>query len=759
MLHTLLALCLLPAQPPVLPTITLTAPSTEVAQSCRIVIPPGTVLADAGGTGVIRVTADNVRIEFADGSILQGSPASAAPDTFTGTAIRIDGHTNVTILGANIEGYKVGIHATSANGLTLDRCRFNNLWRMHLLSTAKAEDGADWLWPHNNDQHEWCTNYGAAACIESSTGVTVRDCTARNGQNGLILDRVTAASVFDNDFSFLSGWGLAMWRSSDNIVARNALDFSVRGYSHGVYNRGQDSAGILMFEQCNKNTIIENSVTHGGDGFFGFAGKEAIGDPPSTDPNFDYVRKGCNDNLLIGNDFSYAPAHGIEMTFSHGNRFSRNRLVENAICGIWGGYSQSTMIDGNDFTGNGLKGAGEGGGINIEHGYANIIVSNRFENNTVGVAFWANPSEGLQKLPGIKANHKGSDKNRIELNTFTGDTTAIRVRNSPSTSVAANTYTAVAKEIDADATSSTGSFASRVPEPAMIKIAVPGNRTPVGARPELRGRHNIIMTPWGPWDHQSPLVRLVDDQSIFHTYALYKLPDGELDVSATPDPAPEKDAPAESGVTLRIGIPSADDPGFDGRMLEAKVLSEEPGIHPYILNVAVGPFKRTLRGTIINSVWTVRFFPTPTDPRTDEPGWHAAADGQAAVECETSSLKLRFGMNGPSQLALAQNVSDANLPRDHFGTLARTVIPLKPGVYKVKTTSDDGIRVKVRTGAGIGEEGQTQLVIDDWTWHAPKQIDGTFRVEGATLQPVEITVEHFELDGYSVLDVEVFPAE
>jgi len=40
-------------------------------------------------------------------------------------------------------------------------------------------------------------------------------------------------------------------------------------------------------------------------------------------------------NLLVGNDFSYAPAHGIEMTFSFGNVFYHNRLVENAICGIW----------------------------------------------------------------------------------------------------------------------------------------------------------------------------------------------------------------------------------------------------------------------------------------------------------------------------------------------------------------------------------------------------------------------------------------
>ena len=81
----------------------------------------------------------------------------------------------------------------------------------------------------------------------------------------------------DNDFSFNSGWGIALWRCARNVISRNAVDFCVRGYSHGVYNRGQDSAGIFVFEQNNENVFAENSATHGGDCFFGFAGREALG--------------------------------------------------------------------------------------------------------------------------------------------------------------------------------------------------------------------------------------------------------------------------------------------------------------------------------------------------------------------------------------------------------------------------------------------------------------------------------------------------
>ncbi len=97
--------------------------------------------------------------------------------------------------------------------------------------------------------------------------MTVRRVKVWRGQNGVVLDHVLKCQVYDCDCSFLSGWGVALWRSNGNVVARNALDFCVRGYSHGVYNRGQDSAGILCFEQSCDNIIAYNSATHCGDGF------------------------------------------------------------------------------------------------------------------------------------------------------------------------------------------------------------------------------------------------------------------------------------------------------------------------------------------------------------------------------------------------------------------------------------------------------------------------------------------------------------
>jgi len=101
----------------------------------------------------------------------------------------------------------------------------------------------------------------------------------------------------------------------------------VRGYSHGVYNRGQDSAGIFAFEQNNENIIAENSVTHGGDGFFGFAGREALGEIGDHPPRVGTNGAGTRTTSWCTMIFSYAAAHGIENTFSFGNKYLENRIA------------------------------------------------------------------------------------------------------------------------------------------------------------------------------------------------------------------------------------------------------------------------------------------------------------------------------------------------------------------------------------------------------------------------------------------------
>ena len=61
-----------------------------------------------------------------------------------------------------------------------------------------------------------------------------------------MLSLADDGAAYDNDFSFNSGWGLAMYRASRNRIARNKLDWCIRGYSHGVVIRRLDGFQALQ---------------------------------------------------------------------------------------------------------------------------------------------------------------------------------------------------------------------------------------------------------------------------------------------------------------------------------------------------------------------------------------------------------------------------------------------------------------------------------------------------------------------------------
>ena len=714
---------------PVLPVLEVTSPHVVITQSCRVRIPAGVILPDPEGQGAIVVRAPNIEIEFSEGSVLSGSPSDTTPDVYQGYGIRLDGQAGVTIRGAHVRGFWCGLRANQAEGLVLEDLDASDNRRARLKSSPLAEDAEDWLYGHNNDGHEWLTNYGAAIYLENSSRVTVRNSRVRHGQNALCLDRIRESRIYDNDFSFNSGWGLALWRCESNVISRNALDFCVRGYSHGVYNRGQDSAGIFAFEQNNGNVFAENSVTHGGDGFFGFAGREAIGDTGDHPPEW-YRRRGNTDNLLIGNDFSYAPAHGIENTFSFGNRYLQNRIVGNAICGVWAGYSRATLIAGNHFEANGEMGYGlERGGVNIDHGGDNRILFNEFVTNQCGIHLWGGTNADFEKRKWGQVNGYASTGSIIAGNTFENDRLAFHFRGPGQVTLGSNLLVHVGKEITADP-------AYQVSRENLADLKMPetpvfptfGKTHPVGARPQLRGRENIIMTEWGPWDHESPLVRLVRSTGSSAVYEILKVPTNELAIETVGD-----------RVRGRLGkVPGKAD------VSQVNVEALEPGVHPYALRVsAAGKLLSAKTGTLLAAKWEATFFkwPATIDPRKDLAGYRRLAIGPTAVRAELDELSLRYGMGGPSELGISDKVTAAHFGSDHFGMVARTRLPLAKGSWELTTLSDDGVRVTVD-----GEK-----VIENWAWHGPTRDTGKITLPAD--KTVEIVVEHFQIDGYAVMEL------
>ena len=539
---------------------------------------------------------------------------------------------------------------------------------------------------------------------------------------------MTDSRIYDNDFSFNSGWGIALWRSSRNAISRNALDFCVRGYSHGVYNRGQDSAGILAFEQNNDNTFVENSVTHGGDGFFGFAGREALGET-GDHPIKWYRRRGNSDNLLVRNDFSYAAAHGIENTFSFRNRYLQNRIVGNAICGIWAGYSRESLIAGNFIEANGDMGYGlERGGVNFDHGGDNAILGNLFLTNQCGVHLWGGLNHEFETKNWAKVNGYSSTGSVVAGNAFRGDRVAFHFRGPGEVSLGSNELSGVATEIIGDP-----SYKVRrdnylaLPQSKMPALSILGRKHPVGARSELRGRENIIMNEWGPWDHLAPLVRLINSAGGTAVYEILKVPADKARIEVI-------------GEDVQGALMSA--PG-EADKCRVTVTAVTPGVRPYVLKVfSDGEPLTDVPGTLVAAKWETTFFgwPASIDPREHLEAYRKLSAGPNAVSSVVDELSFKFGMRGPSALGISDKIAAAKLGPDHFGLIAKTRLPLAPGTWEFTTESDDGVRVTV--------DGKP--IIDNWTWHGPTRDSGSLTLEAGRV--VEIVVEYFQIDGFAVLE-------
>ena len=762
MMHVLLcvALSLAPVQDPFdgeLPLIVVERVGTVIAREpegvsfaagVRVHFAPG-VLATRGDEAALIVRRPGVYLDF-EGQVLRGAEAGTAPDELDGIGVRIEAD-HVTLENLKIEGYRVGILAHQAHGLSMAHIEVRDGYRQRLRSTYEREHTGDWLFPHDNDQREWRRQHGAAIAIENTVGLLLTNCRARRVQNGLILDRVEEAVISSNDFSYLSGWGLALWRSSGNMVSDNRFDFCVRGYAHGRYNRGQDSAGILLFEQSSHNHFQRNSATHGGDGVFGFAGREALGQVASGEADFDTQGRGANHNTFEANDLSYAAAHGLEMTFSFGNRVLFNRLVGNAITGLWLGYARDTLVEGNHVADNGEGAYGmERGGLNGEHAQGLLVRANVFADQPVGVRLWTDPDVELARLPWVERNGRGAERNRVLDNRFERSARGVELVGARATELAHNLFDQVATPVALDdapgsaigGDERTGLLASALdptgPRNAEVLEALRRERLPSPTGPA--GRRWIAVGEWGPhdWELGEPWIQPL-------------LRDGGVQFRLLGAPPAEGNAPpaaklsGAAAASLRLEPMEDPDRIALGAWRVVAVGTDDKTVGslvPFELTVEL-PSGQTLvhRDQLARTPWRVRAFPTAADPREDRETFRAARDAAQAVVLP--HLQLGFGASGPAALLGLQGETAAALGADHFGIDARCSIELPAGSYALDLVSDDGVAVYL----------DGELLFEDWTHHAPRSQRVEFRVDSARV--VELHIEHFELTGHAELRAEL----
>jgi parallel beta-helix repeat protein len=311
---------------------------------------PGTyTVNDVNADGVIQIAADNITLD-GTGVVIRGVG-------FHGYAIRMNGHSGLTLRNFTVQGYDYGIRIDNASNVVIENSNISG--NRKDTTTGFLDIGCGGC-------------YGGGILFRNVSFSLVRSNTLTHQSTGLemigggnnkVYDNLTSEGPAGNETRQNSCWGIRLDGSTGNLIRGNTADYVDReryGLDSG------DSAGILLVAGANDNQIISNSFTHSGDGFF-------LGNS---------CARASLRNYVYGNDGSFSPHNAFEATFSSGNIFDRNWANDSGY-GFWLGYSYNSRVTRNEITRNLAV------GVAIEHGHGNEIDRNSLSRNPSGVRLWA----------------------------------------------------------------------------------------------------------------------------------------------------------------------------------------------------------------------------------------------------------------------------------------------------------------------------------------------------------------------------------
>jgi parallel beta-helix repeat protein len=673
---------------------------------------------------VIFIEGNNITVDF-NNITLKGSNSRKTPDEFIGVGVMILNSKNVIVKNLKAKGYKIALLARNTEGLTLDNCDFSYNYRQHLNSIQEKEDISDWMSYHHNEKDEWL-RYGAAMYLRNCHSTTVKNCKVTGGQNALMMMECNDCMIYNNDFSFNSGIGLGMYRCNRNKVMYNKINFNVRGYSNGIYNRGQDSAGILVYEQSSNNFFYKNSVTHSGDGFFLWAGQTTM----------DNGQGGCNDNVIMSNNFSYAPTNGVEVTFS------RNNIVDNRIfeCdhGIWGGYSYESNFSNNKFKDNRID-------IAIEHGQQNKITYNIFYESKEAVRLWSRNEQpadwGYAKYRDTKSRDYA-----IAFNNFNHCQTVLNADHTDKLNIFSNIYGTYERlfKTDSTVTNLDTTINQELYDELSIDTAssipdIPKPNDPFKGAGKLAGRQNIMITEWGPYDFRSPIIWNTNPTD---TIGLMKFdligPKGKWGI---------KNFKGVSTISAMKGE-------FPASITAQKIKEEKTDILielEYTGSSVINPFGETIAAGKPYKFSFKKFF----QPINWEVNWYAFDSTSDPIKTgylfPPTSKVASFKTEKVNRLDYAWwGGIKADQQHDQFITVATATANIPKGIYELGITWDDAVRVYV----------DNKLVIDEWN-------PSLYKFDESPNKKIRLNlggnhhfrVEHVELGGFATLSLKLIPVQ
>jgi parallel beta-helix repeat protein len=658
------------------------------------------------------VQQDDITLDFSSATIEARRP-DQMPDGFSGTGILIKDCKRVTLRNINMHGFKIALLAENVDHLTIENCDLSYNYRPRLHSQWDRESLSDWLYYHHNENDEW-KRYGAAIYLKNCDNAIVHDVTCHQGMNGLLMTNSDHGLIYNNDIRFNSGLGIGLYRSSQNRIMHNRLDWNARGYSHGQYARGQDSAALLLYEQSSDNLISYNSATHSGDGFFLWAGQSTM----------DTGLGGCDRNILYNNDFSHSIANGIEATFS--STMLINNQLNDCHYGVWAGYSHHSLIIGNE-----IRDCETG--VAIEQGRYINMTGNQIVNTGTGIKLWAR-EEQPDDWPYAHNNDVASRAYRITGNQFKEVKTAMDIGQTDSIEYHDNNFEKVQQEFAFPPDNSKliefqDDFAGTYPDSSLLKKMKAGQETGL-AKGILQGRKYILINEWGPYDFQYPLLALRKKKEAgevtWYYFDVYG-PPGKWKIDAVKGFSQPENTSGHLPDSIMVFCPTDSVErylglSFTGSPVVTQLGDSIPANTPYAFHYE--EFQLAM-------VWQVSLFSydTLTDPLLHPNAFHALVNGLPLRTVESTKLAYRWWAE-PFQ----------DIPADRFAVKAATTVHTPAGQYILQTESDDGIRIWL----------DHQLILDHWDVHTPATDEVNLNL---TEGQHEFLIEYFDAGGLAVLDV------
>lgn len=247
----------------------------------------------------------------------------------------------------------------------------------------------------------------------------------------------------------------------------------------------------------------------------------------------------------------------------------------------------------------------------------------------------------------------------------------------------------------------------------------------------LRGRRYILVDNWGPYDFQRPVLwpRGEGTYEILGPKGKWRMVSAEgATLSASSGTVPGE-------VQLSV------QPGRVGTTkVELEFVGEQTRDNRGVVTPKSKPVRFGFSRFFAPIAWEVKFYRWSKPENPSEV--HSNPDARHFDELVASATPIKTEKR--DRLDYAGSSFGDGIPNDHFLTIAEGNFTVPPGKYVLNVTTDDGCRMWL--------DG-TLILADAWKYQGPTAYPIPVTLGGSH----KLRVEHFQIDGYAMLKVDLRP--